>query len=113
VRVRAEVPNPEGRLRLGSYVDVEIEAAPGRETPRVPKSAVQTINDRHFVYVADPDVAGRFAEREVHLGPMTGDLLEIIDGLSLGERVVTTGSFFLRAERDRLGLPLPPIKKDE
>jgi RND family efflux transporter MFP subunit len=112
VRVRAEVPNQDGRLRLGSYVDVEIEATPGPETPRVPKSAVQTINDRHFVYVADPDVAGRFAEREVHLGPMTGDLLEIVDGLSLGERVVTTGSFFLRAERDRLGLPLPPIKKD-
>lgn len=113
VRVRAQLPNQDGRLRLGSYVDVEIEAMPGPETPRVPKSAVQTINDRHFVYVADAVVPGRFVEREVHLGPNAGDLLEIVDGLVVGEKVVTGGSFFLRAERDRLGLPLPPVKKNE
>jgi hypothetical protein len=40
----------------------------------------------------------------VRLGGTTGELVEVSSGVQPGERVVTNGSFFLRAERERLGL---------
>jgi plastocyanin domain-containing protein len=40
----------------------------------------------------------------VTLGPAEGDLLAVVDGISAGERVVTRGSFVLRAEAERLGI---------
>jgi len=43
----------------------------------------------------------RFAERTVKLGAALGESLEVLDGVKPGELVVTTGSFFLRAEAGR------------
>jgi hypothetical protein len=54
--------------------------------------------------VASPTESGKFTEREVHLGDVSGDQIEVISGVQPGDRVVSTGSFFIRAERERLGL---------
>jgi len=104
VRVRADLPNPDGRLRLGMYVDVDLTTAQSSSGPVVPKAAIQTIGDRQVVYVAVSSTAGKFVEREVRPGAATGDVVQILDGLAAGESVVVEGAFFLRAERDRLGL---------
>jgi RND family efflux transporter MFP subunit len=106
-RLRADVPNPGERLKLGQYVDVTVSGIKASSL-QVPHEAVQTIADRHFVYLPDPSQADRFIEREVRIGSTSGGATEIVSGLAAGDRVVTAGSFFLRAERDRLGLPLPP-----
>jgi membrane fusion protein, heavy metal efflux system len=106
-RVRVETSNPGERLRLGMFVDVALgEASPGNVL-MVPRSAVQTIGSQNVVYVADESQAGRFVERAVRLGATSGEETEVTGGLAEGAHVVTTGSFFLRAERDRLGLPPP------
>jgi RND family efflux transporter MFP subunit len=105
-RLRADVQNPAGRLKLGQYVDVTV-AGIKASVVQVPREAVQTIADRHFVYVPDPSQADRFLEREVRIGSTSEMATEILSGLAGGDRVVIAGSFFLRAERDRLGLPLP------
>jgi RND family efflux transporter MFP subunit len=105
-RLRADLPNPSGRLKLGQYVEVTILGVKSAAV-MVPKEAVQTIADRQFVYVPDPAQPDRFVEREVRTGVTSARLTEILSGLATGDRVVTVGSFFLRAERDRLGLPLP------
>ena len=51
-----------------------------------------------------------FKERRVTVGPANGGRVEIVAGLAPGERVVTQGSFTLRAEAERLGVrpPEPP-----
>ena len=108
VRIRGEVANRDRRLRFGTYVDVDVTVAPGAPAITVAKAAVQTIGDRQFVYVADDQMPGRFVEREVRLGATAGDLVQIVDGLTAGESIVVEGAFFLRAERDRLGLAQPP-----
>jgi plastocyanin domain-containing protein len=59
------------------------------------------------VYVADPAHSGRFIEREVAVGGTSGDHVEIVSGLQPDDSVVVTGSFALRAERERLGLRTP------
>ena len=103
-KVRIEVPNPSGELRLGMYADVVVAGASGASTPRVRRNAVQNVGDRTVVYLANPKDPGTFVEREVRLGQTSGEQVEVVSGLQPADVVVTEGSFFVRAERERLGL---------
>ena len=67
-KVRIEVPNTGGELRLGMYADVVVAGASGTSTARVPRNAVQNVGDRTVVYLANPKEPGKFVEREVRLG---------------------------------------------
>jgi hypothetical protein len=71
----------------------------------IPRSAVQTVGDRSVVYLADPAQRGRFVEREVRIGDGTGDQVQVVNGVQPGDIIVAKGSFSVRAERERLGLP--------
>lgn len=103
-QARIEVPNPGGELRLGMYADVVVAGTSGPSTPRVPRNAVQNVGDRTVVYLANAKEPGKFVEREVRLGQTSGEQVEVMSGLQPGDVVVTEGSFFVRAERERLGL---------
>lgn len=103
-KVRVEVPNPRAELRLGMYADVLVTGAPGSPVPVVPRSAVQNVGDRTMVYLANPKKPGEFIEREVRLGETSGEHVQVTSGVQAGDIVVTEGSFFVRAERERLGL---------
>lgn len=103
-RIRVEVANPRGQFRLGMYADVAVTGLTGASAPVIPRSAVQNVGDRTVVYLADSKDSGKFTEREVRLGETSGEQLQVVSGVQSGDLVVTEGSFFLRAERDRLGL---------
>jgi membrane fusion protein, heavy metal efflux system len=100
-KVRVEVPNADGSLRLGMFVDVRFSGATAGKGIAIPRTAVQSIGERAVVYVVADGDATRFLERAVKLGPSSGDFVEVIQGIKPGERVVTEGSFFLRAEAAR------------
>ena len=102
-KVRAEVQNGQGQLRLGMYAQMRIDTAGGRVAPVIQKSAIHTIGDRTVVYVVDPGTPGRFTQRVVRTGVASGGRIAIESGVSVGESVASGGSFFLRAERERLG----------
>jgi len=76
----------------------------GTSTPRVQRNAVQNVGDRTVVYLANPKEPGKFIEREVRLGHTSGEQFDVVSGVQPGDVVVTEGSFFVRAERERLGL---------
>ena len=103
-KVRIEVANTSGELRLGMYADVVVAGASGTSAPRVPRNAVQNVGDRTVVYLANPKDPGKFVEREVRLGQASGEQVDVVSGVQPGDVVVTEGSFFVRAERERLGL---------
>jgi len=103
-RLRVELPNPRGDLRLGMYADVAITAESASSTALVPRTAIQNVGSRAVVYLANPKEPGRFTEREVSLGAGAGDRVEVTGGVQPGDLVVTDGGFSLRAERERLGL---------
>jgi cobalt-zinc-cadmium efflux system membrane fusion protein len=65
--------------------------------PVVPVSAVQNLNNQQVVFLAtdDPNV---FAMRPVRLGPEGNGFYPVLEGLTVGERIVSEGSFLLRAE---------------
>jgi len=103
-KLRVEVPNPRNELRLGMYADVQVSGVGSALVPVIPRSAVQTVADRQVVYLVDPKQPGRFTEREIRPGPVTGEEVAVLSGVQAGDSVVTKGTFFLRAERERLGL---------
>ena len=97
-KVRVEVPNPAGRLRLGMFATMAFTTPRGEPAMMVPRVAVQAIGDRQVVFVAAPDEEGKFLARTVRLGSPVGDRYLVLAGLRRGDVVVTEGSFFLRAE---------------
>ncbi len=94
-RVRLVVPNRDGGLRPGQYGQVEFEltAAPGLFVPR---DAVIRTGQHEYVYVAT--AADRFEPRLVTTGLAREGRIQILSGLTAGERVVTRGSFMLDSE---------------
>src|SRR5437667_9211148 len=100
-KVRVEVPNPGGNLRLGMFVTVSFATGSGERVTLVPRGAVQTIGERSVVYVPADGDEGKFIERPVKLGTARGNLVQVLEGIKPGEKVVTDGSFFLRGEANR------------
>jgi hypothetical protein len=72
----------------------------------VPRAAIQNLGARQVVFVA-ADQPGVFVQREVAVGPEANGLVPIYSGVSPGERVVTEGSFLLRAESIKLNPTQP------
>jgi multidrug efflux pump subunit AcrA (membrane-fusion protein) len=81
------------------YVNVAFAAlgSAGSIVPVVPVAAVQNMGNQPVVFVAtgNPNV---FAMRFVRLGAESNGYYPVLEGLSVGDRVVTAGSFMLRAE---------------
>lgn len=93
--VRIEVPNPRGELRPGAFVDVELDVSLGPKLA-VERSAVIPTGERHVVFVDRG--GGRLEPRQVRLGQRAGDYVEVLDGLVVGDVVVTSGNFLVAAE---------------
>jgi RND family efflux transporter MFP subunit len=98
-QVRIELANPGQVLKIGMYVNVAFGALGLAEktAPIIPKDAVQTIGNQQYVFVATENPT-EFILRPVRLGPESNGFYPVIDGVSTGDRVVTQGSFLLRAE---------------
>jgi RND family efflux transporter MFP subunit len=100
-KVRVEVPNAGGNLRLGMFVTMSFETGSNQRMTVVPQAAVQAVGERTVVYTPVEGEDGRFIERPVKLGPSRGKVVQVLQGLRPGEKVVTDGSFFLRSEAAR------------
>jgi len=97
VRVRIEVPNPDGRLKTDMYADVVFHVNPGLlPVTGVPTSAIIDNGTLQIVLVAKSD--GRFEPRPVKLGRRGDGYVEVVDGLAAGEEIVTTATFLIDAE---------------
>lgn len=94
-RLRCEVGNPEGRLRLQMFARVEI-AGNEKETLVVPDAAIQDFDGEPSVFVRTGD--SRFERRSVTLGVDADEWVEITAGLAPGERVVTAGALMLKSK---------------
>ncbi|CBE68953.1 MAG: efflux RND transporter periplasmic adaptor subunit [Candidatus Methylomirabilis oxygeniifera] len=98
-KARVEIPNPQRKLKLGMFATVRLRArvADGTEAvTAIPSTAIQQIDGQPSVFVKlNPTT---FQRRKVKLGPASGDLVEIAEGLKEDEQLVTTGSFTLKSE---------------
>jgi membrane fusion protein, copper/silver efflux system len=107
-RVRFEADNPGASLRPDMFVDVHVQISL-QPAIAVPADAVLNagLNKRVFVERAD----GAFEPREVETGWRFGNRVEIVRGLTAGDRVVVSGTFLLDSEsrmRHTAGGAMPP-----
>jgi cobalt-zinc-cadmium efflux system membrane fusion protein len=98
-QVRIELANPGQALKIGMYVNIAFATLGIAEktTPVVSKDAVQSIGSQQFVFVAT-DKPNEFAMRPVRLGTESNGFYPVMEGVNAGDRIVTEGSFLLRAE---------------
>ena len=92
VKVRTEVPNPDGRLKPDMFANVEIITDVNRAAISIPQSAVLNDNGQTVVFVAE---GNGYQKRQVHTGIQNGDRVEITDGLNAGEKLVVKGNYLL------------------
>jgi Cu(I)/Ag(I) efflux system membrane fusion protein len=96
-RVRVDLPNPVGRLKIDMYADVVFQTGAGKEPAiAVPASAVIDSGTRQVVLVAKGE--GRFEPRPVTLGRRGDGYVEVLSGIRKGEDVVTSATFLIDAE---------------
>ena len=86
---RAEVPNPEGALRPGQFVRVQLRGAQIPNAVSVPQRAVLEGPQGKFVYVVNAQSQAEV--RPVEAGEWAGDNWIFTSGLKAGERVITDG----------------------
>jgi membrane fusion protein, heavy metal efflux system len=92
VKVRTEVPNPDGRLKPEMFANIQIITDVNSAAISIPQSAVLDDNGKNIVFVADGNT---YKQRQVQLGIKNGDRVEIVDGLNSGDKVVTKGNYLL------------------
>jgi len=102
-RLRVEIANPiideSGRKRRELFHKLYADGVVKVDFPEtlaVPRSAVLSPGQQPVVYV-DKD-EGTYEQRRVKLGRAGDDFWEILEGLSEGERVVTTGNLLIDAQ---------------
>ncbi|HQX56817.1 MAG TPA: efflux RND transporter periplasmic adaptor subunit [Pyrinomonadaceae bacterium] len=98
-QVRIELDNPGQVLKVGMYVNVAFGSmgTAERTMPTIPVAAVQNMNDKQVVFVTTgkPNV---FIVRPVRLGSENQGVFLVLEGLNVGDKIATEGSFLLRAE---------------
>jgi cobalt-zinc-cadmium efflux system membrane fusion protein len=94
-KVRCEVRNPDGALRVNMFASVTILSQQGGTAVLVSSSSLQDVNGQSAVFV--PTGHGEFAWRAVHTGLAANGKTQITSGLTAGTQVVGEGSYWLKA----------------
>jgi membrane fusion protein (multidrug efflux system) len=89
VLVRADFPNPDGRLFDGALVQVVLEASEGDMRLAVPAQAIQRDLAGPFVMVVDG--SGTVSQRRIDTGASSGGFTAVPTGLQEGDLVITEG----------------------
>lgn len=92
LKVRTEVANKDGRLKPDMFANVQIVTDVDRSAISIPQSAVLNDNGQSIAFVAN---AGGYEKRAVTLGIVSGERVEIRDGIKAGEKVVVKGNYLL------------------
>jgi RND family efflux transporter MFP subunit len=88
LRAEVEIENADMRLRPGMFVEVELIAERREDVPVIPRVAVTDRGGRRVVFVLNGQ---RVQRREVRLGLGDDVQVEVLEGLSPGERIVVRG----------------------
>jgi RND family efflux transporter MFP subunit len=93
IKARVIIPNPDGQLRPGMLLNVELSLPPQKMT-LIPAQSVEYAGERRFVYRLEPD--GRVKRVPVVLGDTHGEEVWVTEGLKVGDRIAVEGLVNLR-----------------
>ena len=102
VQVQATLPNPQGRLRPGMFVQAQVNLGAAQRVIALPASSINyaPYGDSVFIVSDMKNEQGHpyrgVRQQVVKLGPARGDQIAVLSGINAGEEVVTSGVFKLR-----------------
>ncbi len=91
--VRAQLANPDGILRPEMFATFSVTTEHDREALAVPEGAVVYEGDEAHVWLAQGDKT--LVLRKIRIGRSDGAMVEVEEGLSKGDEVVTSGALFI------------------
>jgi cobalt-zinc-cadmium efflux system membrane fusion protein len=97
--VRAVIENLDLALKPEMFANFRILTSDASDSPAVPQAAVVYEGDLAHVWVLSGD--GLLAYRSIRTGRSNEGLVEVLDGLKPGERIVTKGGLFI----DQVAVP--------
>jgi membrane fusion protein (multidrug efflux system) len=106
VRVRAVLPNPEGKLLPGQFVRAKVEGVQLTNVVAVPRKAIVANAQGSFVNIVDADQ--KVEMRPVQLGRSMGNDVLVTSGLKPGDRYIVEGAFM----RVGPGMPVNAVSVD-
>jgi membrane fusion protein, multidrug efflux system len=102
IQVQATLPNPDGKLRPGMFVQAEVTIGPSQSVIVLPASSINYAPYGDSVFIV-ADLKGEdgkayrgVRQQLVKVGPARGDQVSVLNGVKPGEEVVTSGLFKLR-----------------
>jgi Cu(I)/Ag(I) efflux system membrane fusion protein len=96
IRVRLEFDNPDRLLKPDMFADVTIHAQRTIDAVVIPAEAVVRSGEREQVFVVREP--GKFEPRDLTLGVSSQGMVQVIEGVSQGEEVVTSSQFLIDSE---------------
>jgi membrane fusion protein (multidrug efflux system) len=102
IQVQATLPNPQGKLRPGMFVQVQVVLGASRQVVSLPASAINyaPYGDSVFVVTNLTDPKGKTyrgaRQQFVKVEGSRGDQVAVVSGVNPGDEVVTSGVFKLR-----------------
>jgi len=96
IKVRLEFDNPDRLLKPDMFADVTLHAQRTVDAIVIPAEAVVRSGEREQVFVVRGP--GKFAPRTVKLGVSAKGFVQVLEGVSAGERVVTSSQFLIDSE---------------
>jgi membrane fusion protein (multidrug efflux system) len=106
IAVRAVLPNAKGLLRPGMFLTVDL-IRERVDALLLPEQALVPEQDRQFVFVVETGDPLRASKRAVTIGRRQPGVVEVVSGITAGERVVVEGTLKLR---DGAAVTLPEDK---
>jgi len=103
IQIEATVRNPDGKLRAGMFVNVEVLLPEQTGVIAIPASSINYAPYGNSVFVVkdgqskDGKPEKQSVQQFVKLGPSRGDQISILSGLKEGDEIVTSGVFKLRS----------------
>jgi len=94
-RIRLNVDNDSGALKPDMYAEVKLIAEFGHRLV-VPEEAVMIAGDSRVVFIDLGE--GKLKPVKIKTGQRVHGFIEVVDGLELGDSVVTSGNFLIAAE---------------
>jgi cobalt-zinc-cadmium efflux system membrane fusion protein len=93
VPVRATIDNHDGKLKPQMFASFSIITSGATEALAVPEEAVVREGEAARVWVLGPN--NDLTLRSIHTGRISNGMVEVVDGLKAGEKVITRGSLFI------------------
>jgi cobalt-zinc-cadmium efflux system membrane fusion protein len=96
VKVRCVIPNPDHKLKPEMFAKVIITDTGDHKRLMIPAKAVLSDGEKSKVVLALED--RKFKTRVIKVGPESDGQVRVLDGLRVGEKIVTDGALFLKQE---------------